>query len=287
MRILIIGASGFIGQNIINFYKNNKSKEKILGTFNSNIIKNQKFLKNISFIKLNYFQKNYQINKIKDFDPNVIIFLGWNSIPDFSKQKSIDNYNYAHNLFEKLFKIKSLKKVVALGSCYELKPDIKTKYFVKSKINLKNILLKKSKTMGINFFWLRIFYVYGPYQSSKSLIPSLYKNFISKKELILKNPNLAHDFIFIDDVIKKIKFIIKSKKLKSGVYNIGTSNLTRVKDIAYLVKLTLLNKLKKNKTKINHKKIRGLIAKPPLINNNNKFTEISIGISKTLKYLKN
>ena len=203
MRILIIGSSGFIGKNIINSYKNNNSKEKILGTFNTNIIKNKKFLKNINFIKLNYFKKNYQINKIVKFNPNIIIFLGWNSIPNFSKKKSMDNYNYASNLFKKLFKIKSLKKVIALGSCYELATDIKTKHFIKSKINLKNILSKRSEIKGISFFWLRIFYVYGPYQSSKSLIPSLYKNFISQKELILKYPNLAHDFIFIDDVIKK------------------------------------------------------------------------------------
>ena len=221
------------------------------------------------------------------FKPDTVIFLGWNSIPDFSKKKSNDNYIFSKILFDKLLRLKSIKKIIASGSCYELEPNIKTKHFVKAKLKLKNYLLKKCNSKNINFFWLRIFYAYGPYQSKDSLISSLYNGFLLKKKIILQNPFLANDFIYIENVVQKILFVVQNKKLTTNTFNIGSGKLTFVKDIMLHVKKILDNKFKYKKILIKSTKQKNKIIKTLLINNNQKDIDTHLGIFKTLKHLKN
>ena len=80
IKILIIGGSGFIGQNLINkFY--NKKNLKILSTYNKKkpgILK-----KNIDYCKFN-LEKTNNLNKLIAFNPDIIIFLAWKRIPNFS-----------------------------------------------------------------------------------------------------------------------------------------------------------------------------------------------------------
>ena len=45
MKILIIGSSGFIGKNILDYLIKIKTKQKVLATFNSNIIKKKSKIK--------------------------------------------------------------------------------------------------------------------------------------------------------------------------------------------------------------------------------------------------
>ena len=54
---------------------------------------------------------------------------------------------------------------------------------------------------NIQLFWMRIFYVYGPRQRSKSLIPTILTKLIEGQLPDLRTPKNSNDFVYIDDVV--------------------------------------------------------------------------------------
>ena len=239
MRIAILGVNGFIGRSIYRKLFNQGHeiiplvREKQGNFFQYNKIKPIKYnlgepLPN-SLIKLN---------------PEIIINLAWEGIPDFSLQKCLKNLNNQIKFLKKIHKLVGLKKYISLGSCLEYgdisgicKEDervVPNNYFSFTKNSLQKITALYCKMRSIDFIWFRVFYVYGPGQRKKSLIPSLIEGFKKNKKPDIDNPYKKLDFIYIDDVVIAL---IKSidKKIDSGIYNIGSGKLISIKKIIGLV----------------------------------------------------
>ena len=89
MRIFITGSSGFLGKNILRKLKLEK-KYKILA-----LTRKKSFFDN----EIDYFTcdiKNTKKieNKLIKFDPNIIIYLSWEGIPNFNFKNSNINFDY-------------------------------------------------------------------------------------------------------------------------------------------------------------------------------------------------
>ena len=68
------------------------------------------------------------------------------------------------------------------------------KIFSKSKVELYNFVKKKSEKKNITFYWLRLFYVFGPNQRSQSLIPYLFEKVFYNLPFQIKNPQKKSRF---------------------------------------------------------------------------------------------
>ena len=87
----------------------------------------------------------------------------------------------------------------------------------------------------LTFFWLRLFYVYGPGQREKSLIPTIISSFAKGETPEIKNPKAANDFIFIDDVTSAFLRSIESCA-SGGTYNVGSGYLTSINEVLTAVR---------------------------------------------------
>ena len=88
-------------------------------------------------------------------------------------------------------------------------------------------------------------YVFGHYQRKVSLIPFVIKQITKNKSLEKINLKNQNDFIYVNDCCKIIYNSIR-KKMPSGIYNIGSGNLTSVYEIVSI----LLKFFKKKKIKM-------------------------------------
>ncbi len=77
MNILITGASGFIGFNLLNKLSANK-KYKILALSRKKNF--NKISKNIKTLKSDLIMSNSSFNLIKVFSPQILIHLAWQDI---------------------------------------------------------------------------------------------------------------------------------------------------------------------------------------------------------------
>jgi dTDP-6-deoxy-L-talose 4-dehydrogenase (NAD+) len=252
MNILVTGSTGFIGKNFVDYLlkKNHNlclvSKNKKLNFIkkNTNVIKLQ--------CDINFNKKN--LKKIINFKPNILVHLAWSGIPNYSKENSKKNLLRQKKFFKKIFSIPSIKKIIITGSCteYKNKEYLTSKYFVDSKIKIKNFVKQECLKNRIGFVWARLFYVYGRYQHKRSLIPKIINSLKKNKKFEILNPLIKNDYINVADVVNFIKMNLNLRYVNYEC-DLGSSLAFKNIDIYNFIKREMMNlknvKLKKYKQK--------------------------------------
>ena len=295
MRIILTGGTGFIGYPVLKNLIALNHEVLLLGR-NFSLINNLK-IKKIRLDLNNFIDKK---KEILDFKPDAVLHLAWQGIPDYSKQMSELNFNNSLNFLNFLIENSECKKIIAPGSCWEYNDgsilgqcseDIKInpqKPFSIYKKKLFDQLINKTDKHKIIFNWPRLFYVYGPHQKKTSLIPMLIDSYLNNKEPNIKSPNNKNDFIFIDDVVKILIFMLQST-LPSGVYNVGTGVATEVTELSNIIKKFFNSNynLKKNIEKKIDKQTISFFADTNKLKkyfSNLEFEKINSGLYKTVKF---
>jgi nucleoside-diphosphate-sugar epimerase len=240
MRILVTGASGFIGRALC--VKLLELGHDVIGLCRTS--REFKGSQLGSFRYISYKMGDLLPEDVKNFSPEVLVHLAWDGIPDFSNARCFVNVQDQLRFFDHTAELAHLKKVIGAGTCLEygayqgacvesdrIEPD---SYFSWAKQTLADYFRLVCLQRQMNFVWFRIFYIYGPGQRAESLIPTLIQSFKSKKDPQLKNPYASNDFIYIDDVIRAFVIAIEDTKL-NGTFNLGSSTLTSVEEVAKIV----------------------------------------------------
>lgn len=284
MNILLTGSTGFIGSNLLKrISKNPKNKVLNLVRTNNHNIKNN----NIKYLRCDLKKLKKYKSKIIKFNPEILIHLAWNKIPNFDYKTSKENEAMSIKLFKFLDKYTNTKSIIVSGSCFELYPPNNSyRHFINSKLNILKYLKQKKKEKRFDFQWLRIFYIYGPNQRKDSLIPYLINSINKDYKLILKSPKNSHDFLYINDLCDCIIKCFK-KNIGSNIFEVGTGKTTPIKKIIKMIetfkkkKITIQN-IKKSKSNKKYKANISLLKKK--INWRPKVV-ISKGIKNTIDQL--
>lgn len=69
---------------------------------------------------------------------------------------------------------------------------------------------------------LRLFSVYGPYEEPTRFIPTVIVKALANKDIPLADPNVARDFIYLDDVIDAYRAAAQKPELSGEVLNVGS-----------------------------------------------------------------
>ena len=286
-KVLITGASGFIGKNLINSLLKDKSFE-IYGLIKKRSKKTLR-KKNLKYIYLDLTKNNQKI-KI-DFD--YIINLAGNIDHKNKFETFKAHYQGVKNLI-KILNFKKIKLFIQIGSCLEYgikKSPHKESFncspishYGKAKLLSTKYIQKKLK----NYIILRPYQIYGPYQKKDRLVPIVIDGCLRNKEIPCSDGLQFRDFLFIDDFVELIKKILKKNNNINGIYNVGFGKPNKVKDIINLIQ----KKIKKGKP---------IFGRIPMRNEEMKFTypniskikknynwrpkiKINVGLKKTINF---
>jgi len=252
MRILITGASGFVGRNLVDklsLY----GKEFDLYFLYRKKMTNQVYCKNSYFVNLNNIAEVDNI--IQSIKPNIIIHLAYTKSAHSNEFIAGDSYfqnvQMSSNLIKASMKLQSLSKFIFIGSCEEYGRQ-ETPYeecqserpvtsYGLSKLSITKTLLALHASKNFPSIIVRPSVVYGPGQNSNMFLPSLSSS-IKKNIFFNMTEGMQYrDFLYIDDLISLIIRLLDPAMVKVGeVINAsyGTSYLLRdiAIDLANMVK---------------------------------------------------
>lgn len=203
MSIYLTGASGFIGQNFISYFKKDyKIRKHVRG---SNIEISQKVvvhlagkahdLKNV-FNDNEYYKVNTELTK-KVFDS----FLISNS-----------------RVFIMLSSVKAVADTVDDLLTEDCIPNPKTHYG-KSKLLAEEYILSKNISTKKRVYILRPCMIHGPH--NKGNLNLLYRLFSKKIPWLLGSFKNKRSYCSVENLLFVIKELIENKNIKSGIYNIS------------------------------------------------------------------
>ena len=245
MKIFITGANGFVGRHVLDRIRS--PEHQILASSKEEITGN-KHTENIRWLcgDLGDFRAFAPV--LRSFNPDVLIHLAWQGIPDYGEGMSRLNLDNSIALLDCVFKNTSCKKFVVSGSCSEYgkqngscKESDSTRlnsFFAWAKRALYDYLSLKCLNAGAALIWFRIFYVYGPGQRPGALIPTLVNAFAHKQIPAIENPGNRNDFIYVADVAEAFRLAV-TRRMRSGIYNLGTGVSSSVFEVCRNVELAL------------------------------------------------
>jgi UDP-glucose 4-epimerase len=236
MKILVTGASGFIGlpvaQNLLG------KGHEVLGLCR----KGQKdgLITGINWLHADLTDIAGYRDAVKMFDPEIVVHLAWQGIPDYSFINSRSNLELSLELLSMLISQKSCRKIIVAGSCwefnrnkgkcYETEVGIPKDDFTWAKHSLRSWLEIECKKSSICLGWMRIFYAYGPRQRAESLVPNIMNHLVNNGIPHLKNPGNANDFVYVNDVAEAFTLAV-TREFQSGIYNLGSGECTSVLEV--------------------------------------------------------
>ena len=252
-KILILGASGFIGQNLYLYFK--KKNYKVFGTYLNKPVKNSG-KKNI--FKCNLANYN-EINSISDKIKNIDVII--NAAAITSGAKDIINSPHIHvndnaiinSNITKLSFEKKIKHVIMM-SCSVMYPSslkklketdhqdfqrIYPKYFGGAwmKIFMEKNSEFYSSLKSSKFTVIRHSNTYGPYdkydlEKSHVFGATIAKTMNAKKTIkVWGEGTEIRDFLYIDDLCRFIEMAIKKQNNSFEIYNVGSGKGISIKDL--------------------------------------------------------
>lgn len=268
-KILVTGGCGFIGSNFLKIMVPKYKKTKFLNidklTYagkTENVI-NLKNFKNYNFLKLDISNYSKLCEVIKKFKPKIIVHFAAESHVDnsikspgkFIQSNILGTYNILRSINKKIFLVHISTDEVYGHVINNKSFDETTKYnprspYSASKASADHLVSAWNSTYGYKSTIVNCCNNFGPNQDKEKFIPVIINNILNNKKIpIYGNGKQKREWIYVDDFIDSIDFII-SKNLFKENFVIGSGirfeNKMLVKKIIEIFK----KKLKYNEKKI-------------------------------------
>lgn len=229
MKVLVTGATGFIGNYVVEELLQ-KGHEVIASSANSGKAKNVPLFDKVTYKAFDLSQFDPAIDYYDLFDrPANLIHLAWEGLPNYKSSFHEEVNLPRHLAFLKSMIGNGLTDLTVTGTCFEygmqegsLKEDMPAypdNPYGKAKNSLRVGLEELQKQYSYILKWARLFYMYGKGQNPNSLLAQLDKALENKEGTFnMSGGQQTRDFLPVEKVAANIVKIALQEKV-TGVIN--------------------------------------------------------------------
>ncbi|MFH1836461.1 MAG: SDR family NAD(P)-dependent oxidoreductase [Methanobacteriota archaeon] len=260
-RVLVTGATGFIGSHLIKRLVQQGFKVGIIKRQNSDIWRIKDILSQLRIFSTDIRDTQIVRNIVTEFQPNAIIHLAAYYAVEHKPEDIVpliqSNVLGTVNLLEAA-RINKVTLFINTSSCFvykgnkaklkeesELEP---ANLYALSKIHAEQACSYYSRMYGSSCVTLRVFPPFGPADHVRCMIPSIIKNFFEDEAPELTTGEQKRDWVYVDDLVDAYLSLLENPKLrfKHEVFNVGTGNPVSVKNVALRLKRIVGSDLEPN-----------------------------------------
>lgn len=236
MKVVVTGASGFVGKHLI--------REMLKFGYEVVAVTRQKdtvceFLGLVDIVELdlNYIDVDIYSRLGK---PDALIHLAWGSLPNYSSESHLKELSMHFKFLEMMIK-SGLALLMVTGTCFEyglqsgclnednmVKP---TNPYGSAKNELRKKIEDFKLKYSFKFIWPRLFYTYGNGQAKTSIYPQLQQSVLEGKTVFnMSGGNQIRDYLAIEEIVKKLLNLLRLKK-DIGIVNVCSGSPKILKNI--------------------------------------------------------
>lgn len=205
MKILLTGATGFIGRRVLPLL----SGHNVLCLTRTNF------------------------PEVAAFGAETVIHLAWPGVygnDRYREEVQRDGYNLTRRLFAAV--TPACRRWVGAGSQAEF-TQRSTPYAIYKRWSLM-ATHEWALRHRVGFAWARLYSVYGPGEVPDSFLPYLIRELLAGRDPALTDQNLPWDFLFVDDAARALVALALGKA--TGLYEIAAGETIYTQDAARIVR---------------------------------------------------
>jgi dTDP-6-deoxy-L-talose 4-dehydrogenase (NAD+) len=225
--VLVTGATGFVGQHVVRALLN-RNHNVVIVTRQIESAKKFEWYDNVEIIECDLYE-DYNLVFKKPMQVDALIHLAWSGLPNYQSYFHIDINLVADLSFLRSAINFGIKHLVVAGTCLEyglksgeLSEDMDTHPttpygFAKDALRRSLEFLQKEEDFSLQ--WMRLFYMYGEGQSSKSLVSQLNEAISQKAPIFnMSSGEQLRDYLPIEEVARFFSYAIERPDI-NGVIN--------------------------------------------------------------------
>ncbi len=229
MKVLVTGATGFIGNYVVTeLLKNNQTV--IASSSNTEKAKEFSWFNKVKHRSLDLSQLQEEIDYFQYFNaPDIVIHLAWEGLPNYQLLFHIEKNLFRHYTFLKNLVVNGAKDITVSGTCmeYGLQEGLLSEENIScpdnpysiAKDSLRKFLEQLQKKYPFDLKWARLFYMYGQGQNPNSILAQL-EDALKKgeKEFKMSKGEQQRDYLPVETVAEYLVKIALQKQV-SGIIN--------------------------------------------------------------------
>lgn len=243
MKIFVTGSTGFIGSYLVRQLITDGHQLLCLKRTTSDLSRLGDYASQIPWVNIS---EDWH-EAFRQFQPDAVFNLAWDGVSSADRiiwQKQVRNISFQQQLLN-LSAACQVKKFIATGSqseygdfsgiideTYPVNP--KTAYAA-AKLACLDILKPFCEIHNIEWYWFRLFPLFGPGESDRWLIPSLIKAMCTSKEMDLTPGEQRLPYLYVGECAKALVSPLKTGD-KSGIYNVCADNPQPLKSLVTKIK---------------------------------------------------
>jgi nucleoside-diphosphate-sugar epimerase len=240
MKVLVTGATGFIGFHVINNLLKRKV-EIIASSTSEKKAQTQSWFSDVSFVP-HHLGKEENENLFEKFRrPDVVIHLAWQGLPNYKSLFHFEENLYQHYFFLKNLIANGATDITVTGTCFEygmksgcltegMDTDPTNPYGL-AKDALRRFLQQLQQEHSFLIKWVRLFYMHGQGQNPKSLLAQL-ESALQRgdRSFNMSGGEQVRDFLPVEEVAENIVNIALQKET-IGIINCCSGQPVTVKQL--------------------------------------------------------
>jgi len=250
MKVLLTGASGFVGSNVLRQLVARPGDEvAALLRHPEEAWRIREELPKVHVVRAGLDDGEALEKGIASFAPSHVIHLAWAGV--FGKDRNdASQYANVHRSMRLLdVALRSgARHFIGLGSqaeygpCQaridESTPTAPTTMYGAAKLATCIMASRLCELSGARFAWLRLFSSYGPQDSPEWMIPYLALKLLHRERPAVTAAEQRWDYVYVEDAAAGIVAVARSDSAH-GIFNLGSGTAPRLRDIIERVRDTI------------------------------------------------
>ncbi len=234
MRVLLTGASGFIGSHVLRALIHHGHSVAALAIPGDPLWRIRDALEGVWIVRGTLSGLHELSRLLSAWRPEGCIHLAWYVEPGkyLHAQENIQCLMESLQLFRAAAEW-GCDGVVAAGTCAEHditadSPGPPTMYAA-AKLACGLLGRAVAEGGGMRFAWARIFYPYGPYDDERRALPTLIRALLSGEPFPATQGNQVRDCVHVEDIAAA--FVLLLEKGESGVFDVASGAPVKVREL--------------------------------------------------------
>ena len=225
MNILITGSTGFIGANLVPLLLAHRHTVTAL-VRNAERAADMPWANQVRFIVWDIGQDIAPVLE-KIGAPDAVIHLAWAGLPNYKALFHFEQNLPARYRFLKALVEQGVGQVLVTGTCFEYgmqngclseqMPAQPENSYALAKDTLRRFLQALQQEHNFTLQWARLFYIYGPGQSSNSLLAQLDRALNNgEKSFNMSNGEQLRDYLAVEEVARRLLLLLEHIRFRNS-----------------------------------------------------------------------
>lgn len=239
-RVLVTGANGFIGRHCL--------APLIASGYEIHAVSHSRartHMKGVIWYAADLLDPITLARLMSEVRPSHLMHLAWYADPS-DYRESPENLAWVRASVDlvRCFAESGGRRAVFAGTCFEYGPDhgycvesstpeAPSTLYAACKNSLRQIVLKYSANVGVSAAWARIFYLYGPFEPSARLVPSVILSLLRGGRASCTHGRQLRDFLHVEDVASALVAVLDSPARDS--INIGSGEPVSIHAVVEMI----------------------------------------------------